>query len=54
MQFAVLLLLRGAVGNLIDRLFFGHVTDFLDFRILPVFNVADSAISVSVVFVILL
>ncbi|MEK6942530.1 MAG: signal peptidase II [Nanoarchaeota archaeon] len=54
MQFAVGLLLGGAVGNLIDRLFLGHVTDFLDFRIWPVFNVADSAISVSVVLLVIL
>ena len=33
--------LGGAIGNLIDRILFGQVTDFLDFRIWPVFNVAD-------------
>ena len=42
----------GAVGNLIDRLRFGHVIDFLDFSIKghhwPAFNVADSAITVGV------
>ena len=53
-QFAVALLLGGAVGNLIDRLLFGHVTDFLDFRIWPVFNVADSAITVSIILLIIL
>jgi signal peptidase II len=40
------LILAGALGNLIDRLFFGFVIDFLDFRIWPVFNIADSAITV--------
>lgn len=35
----------GALGNLIDRLIFGYVVDFLDFRIWPVFNVADCAIT---------
>ncbi len=40
--------LGGAIGNLVDRLRLGHVTDFLDFRIWPVFNVADSAIVVGV------
>jgi signal peptidase II len=40
------LILAGAIGNLIDRLRFGYVLDFLDFRIWPVFNVADSAITV--------
>jgi len=36
--------LGGAIGNLIDRLSWGRVIDFLDFRIWPVFNLADSAI----------
>ncbi len=34
----------GAIGNLIDRLRQGYVTDFFDFQVWPVFNVADSAI----------
>ena len=38
----------GAVGNLIDRVRFGYVIDFFDFRIWPVFNVADIAISIGV------
>jgi len=42
-------ILAGALGNLIDRLFFGYVIDFLDFRIWPVFNVADSAITVGAI-----
>jgi signal peptidase II len=36
--------LAGALGNLIDRLRVGHVIDFLDFQIWPVFNVADASI----------
>ncbi|MCX5705310.1 MAG: signal peptidase II [Candidatus Omnitrophica bacterium] len=40
------LILAGALGNLIDRVFFGYVIDFLDFHFWPVFNVADSAITV--------
>ncbi len=44
------LILGGAVGNLIDRLAYGHVIDFLDFHVggwhWPAFNVADSAITV--------
>jgi len=43
------LVLAGAMGNLIDRLSFGYVIDFLDFRVWPVFNVADSAITVGAV-----
>jgi len=46
------LILGGAIGNLIDRLRFGKVVDFLDFYIgsyhWPAFNVADSAITVGV------
>ena len=38
------LLLGGAVGNLADRIQSGLVVDFLDFRIWPVFNIADIAI----------
>ncbi len=43
------LILAGALSNLIDRLFLGYVIDFLDFRIWPVFNIADSAITVGAV-----
>ena len=38
--------LGGAIGNLIDRLVQGHVTDFFDVGIWPVFNIADSSIVV--------
>ncbi|MCM8812038.1 MAG: signal peptidase II [Candidatus Omnitrophica bacterium] len=44
------LVLGGAVGNLIDRFRFGGVIDFLDFRVWPVFNVADSCITVGALF----
>lgn len=40
------LILGGACGNLIDRLRYSCVVDFLDFRIWPVFNLADSAITI--------
>jgi signal peptidase II len=45
----VSLVLGGAIGNMIDRYRFGKVVDFLDFRVWPVFNFADSAISVGAV-----
>jgi len=43
------LMLGGAVGNLIDRMRTGMVTDFIDLRVWPVFNLADTAIFVGVV-----
>ncbi|MBY0438479.1 MAG: signal peptidase II [Burkholderiales bacterium] len=50
---ALTLILGGAVGNLIDRLWLGAVIDFLDFHVFgyhwPAFNVADSAISIGAV-----
>ena len=42
------LFLGGAIGNLIDRIEIGLVVDFFDFRIWPIFNVADIAICVGV------
>lgn len=42
------LITGGTVGNLIDRLRFGYVVDFIDLRWWPVFNVADSCICVGV------
>ena len=51
------LILGGAIGNLIDRLLYGYVIDFLDVYYKtwhwPAFNVADSAITVGVVFLLL-
>lgn len=43
------LVLGGTVGNLIDRLRLGYVTDFIDFGFWPVFNLADSAVVVGVI-----
>jgi signal peptidase II len=45
------LILGGAVGNLVDRVCFGYVTDFIDFRLWgnfhwPAFNIADAALTV--------
>ncbi len=52
LQVGFALILGGAVGNLLDRVRFGYVVDFLDFSISghhwPAFNVADSAICVGV------
>ena len=54
LQFSVGLLLGGTLGNLIDRLMYGAVIDFIDFRIWPVFNVADSAVTISIILLIIL
>ncbi|MBV8626681.1 MAG: lipoprotein signal peptidase [Paraburkholderia sp.] len=47
---ALALILGGALGNVIDRLVYGHVIDFLDFHVRnwhwPAFNLADSAITI--------
>ena len=43
------LYLGGAIGNLTDRMRFGSVTDFIDFRFWPAFNVADASMSVGVI-----
>ncbi|MFT9497014.1 signal peptidase II, partial [Anaerosolibacter sp.] len=44
MKFSLTLIIAGAIGNLIDRIQFGYVRDFFDFRVWPVFNIADMAI----------
>ncbi|GBO93657.1 signal peptidase II [Mesosutterella multiformis] len=55
---AAALVLGGAIGNLIDRLMLGSVTDFIDLHIgdihWPAFNIADSAIVLGVIFFILI
>ncbi len=48
LRLAMCLQLGGAVGNLIDRLTIGHVTDFISVGTFPVFNIADSAITIGV------
>ncbi len=42
----LILILSGALGNLIDRLKCGYVIDFIDVRIWPVFNIADTSITI--------
>ena len=46
---ALCLILAGTLGNLADRLRLGYVVDFIDLRIWPVFNLADSCITVGAV-----
>ena len=49
LKLAMSLQLAGAAGNLIDRLIFGKVTDFISVGTFPVFNIADASITVGVV-----
>ena len=55
--FALTCILGGAVGNVLDRLLHGYVVDMVDFHIgrwhFPAFNVADSAITLGVIFLLL-
>ncbi len=48
-QWGAVLILTGALGNLYDRLTLGFVVDFIDLRVWPVFNAADSFITVGAV-----
>ena len=47
------LILGGAIGNIADRMRLAYVVDFIDLRWWPVFNVADSAISIGVILLLL-
>jgi signal peptidase II len=57
LAFAIGMVIGGALGNVIDRLRFGAVADFLDFHVLgyhwPAFNVADTGISVGVALIVI-
>ena len=49
LQVLVGFVLGGTIGNLIDRLAYGYVIDFLDFRIWPIFNFADSFVTIGII-----
>lgn len=49
LRLALSMQMGGALGNLIDRLTIGHVTDFISVGNFPVFNVADASISIGAV-----
>ncbi len=51
--FAFSLIIGGAMGNLIDRLHLGYVIDFIDFRVWPVFNLADTAITIGTIIILI-
>lgn len=47
-KIAVIFLLAGAIGNMMDRLLLGYVIDFIDIKIFPVFNFADIFINIAI------
>lgn len=53
-QISLLLIIGGAIGNIIDRIFRGYVIDFIDFHINNVhwyvFNLADSSVTIGLLF----
>ncbi len=53
LKLAMGLQLGGAAGNLIDRLMAGKVTDFISIGVFPVFNIADSSITIGVIVLLL-
>ncbi|HSB02452.1 MAG TPA: signal peptidase II, partial [Anaerolineales bacterium] len=53
LRLAMSMQMGGAIGNLIDRLTVGRVTDFISIGTFPVFNIADSSISVGCVVLLL-
>lgn len=49
----LMLILGGGLSNFLDRLFLGFIRDFIDLKIWPIFNLADAAITVGVLFLLL-
>ena len=50
-QLGIAMLFSGAIGNMIDRIFIGKVVDYIDFRIWPIFNVADMALVIGLLYI---
>lgn len=54
LKLSIVMVMAGAVSNLIDRLRFGFVVDYIDFHFWPVFNIADSAITIGTITLLIL
>jgi signal peptidase II len=54
MQYAFAIFLGGTIGNMIDRLAIGYVTDFINLSFWPAFNIADACLSIAVIIIIIL
>ena len=52
LRIGLLLILAGAIGNLIDRIRLGYVIDFIDVRFWSVFNMADTTITIGGIFLV--
>lgn len=48
MRIFISLIVAGALGNIVDRLRFGYVNDLIDVGFWPIFNIADSSISIAI------
>jgi len=48
-NFGLILIMSGALGNMVDRVHLRYVIDFIDVRIWPIFNIADSAITIGTI-----
>ena len=49
---SIVMIVSGALSNLIDRIFLGNIIDFIDFRIWPIFNIADSCITIGILYIV--
>ncbi|MEK6948434.1 MAG: signal peptidase II [Nanoarchaeota archaeon] len=52
-QLELSIILSGAIGNLIDRIIYGYVIDFIDTKIWPIFNLADMYITIGIALILL-
>ncbi|MBW2985591.1 signal peptidase II [Candidatus Woesearchaeota archaeon] len=47
---SIVMIISGALSNLMDRIFLGHIVDFIDFRVWPIFNIADACITLGILY----